>query len=61
MGARLSSTNYRQNEDAARATLARVRESGSDGMIAQADVSRPDELGSLLESVRSEYGKLDIS
>ena len=52
--------NYRQNEDAARATLKTLRELGGDGTVVQADVSRPDDLRSLMNAVRSEYGKLDI-
>ncbi len=34
--------NYRQNEAAAKDTLAKVRERGADGFVFQADVSRPE-------------------
>ncbi len=35
--------HYYQNEIAAKATLAKVRECGSDGFLVQADVCRPEE------------------
>ncbi len=52
--------NYRQNEAAARHTLAQVRERGADGFIFQADVSRPEEINRLFQQVQSNFGKLDI-
>jgi NAD(P)-dependent dehydrogenase (short-subunit alcohol dehydrogenase family) len=52
--------HYYQNEAAARDTLAEVRKRGSDGMLVQADVMRPEEITSMFGKVRAEFGKLDI-
>src|SRR5215213_3558305 len=52
--------NYRQNEAAAKETLDKVRERGSDGFVVQADVSRPEDNARLFQQVQSEFGKLDI-
>lgn len=52
--------HYYQNEAAANDTLAQVRERGSEGFVAQADVSKPEEITRLFETVRSEFGTLDI-
>ncbi|HET6648094.1 MAG TPA: SDR family oxidoreductase, partial [Pyrinomonadaceae bacterium] len=52
--------NYFQNVSAANDTLARVRERGSDGFTVQADVSRPDEISRMFETVGEHFGKLDI-
>src|SRR2546428_9138306 len=52
--------HYYQNEGAANDTLARVRDRGSDGLIVQADVCRPEEITRMFHEVRAEFGKLDI-
>jgi len=52
--------NYLQNKDAADATLMRVRERGSDGLIIQADVSRPEDIGRMFSEVKAAFGRLDI-
>jgi len=52
--------NYHKNEGAAKDTLAKVRNKGSDGFIIQADVCRPEEIGRMFGRVKSEFGKLDI-
>lgn len=52
--------NYLENETAARATLEQVRARGAGGFIAQADVSKPEQLEGLFERVRAEFGTLDI-
>ncbi len=52
--------HYYQNENAAKDTLAKVRERGSDGFIVQADVSRTADVQSIFDKVKSEFGKLDI-
>ncbi len=52
--------NYFDNESAAKDTLAKVRERGSDGFVVQADVSRAEDLSRMFEMVREEFGKLDI-
>jgi enoyl-[acyl-carrier protein] reductase III len=58
-GARVA-VHYYQNEAAARDTLAKVRERGSDGFIVQADVSRPDDISRMFKRIQDEFGGLDI-
>ncbi len=52
--------NYRKNEAAAKDTLAKVRQRGSDGFTIQADVCRPDDITRMFARVKSEFGKLHI-
>ncbi len=58
-GARVA-INYLKNETAAKDTLAKVRERGSDGLLVQADVCRPEEISRMFGKVKAEFGKLDI-
>ena len=52
--------HYYENEKAAKETLAQVRKRGSDGLIVQADVTRPEEIARMFQKVRADFGKLDI-
>jgi NAD(P)-dependent dehydrogenase (short-subunit alcohol dehydrogenase family) len=52
--------HYYQNERAAKETLAEVRKRGSDGVVVQADVTRPEEIARMFGSVREAFGKVDI-
>lgn len=52
--------HYYQNQRAANDTLARVRDHGAQGIVVQADVSRPEEITRMFQAVRAEFGKLDI-
>ena len=52
--------HYFQNSSAANATLAEVRKRGSDGFVVQADVSRPEQIETMFQRVKKEFGKLDI-
>lgn len=52
--------HYYQNEAAANNTLAEVRKRGSDGVLVQADVSRPEQISRMFGEVQAEFGKLDI-
>ena len=52
--------HYFQNEAAARDTLEQIRKRGSDGILVQADVTRPEEVKRMLGKVRDEFRKLDI-
>ncbi len=52
--------NYYKNEAAAKDTLAKVREHGSDGFAIQADVCRPEEISRMFGRVKTEFGKLNI-
>ena len=58
-GARVA-VHYYRNREAAEATLAKIRELGSNGFLVQADVCRPDEVRRIFQEVRSEFGSLDI-
>lgn len=52
--------NYIGHADGAEATLKMVREAGSDGVIAQGDVTRLEELGGLVDAGYEHFGGLDI-
>jgi enoyl-[acyl-carrier protein] reductase III len=52
--------NYVRNETAAKDTLAKIREKGSDGFVVKADVCQPPEIRSMFAKVKSEFGNLDI-
>ena len=52
--------HYYQNEAAANDTLGQVRKRGSDGLVIQADVRRPEQIIAMFGKVQAEFGKLDI-
>ena len=52
--------NYLKNEAAAKDTLAKVREKGSDGFVIQADVCQPQEITRMFSRVKDKFGSLDI-
>ena len=52
--------NYVADEASAHATLGRIRDAGSDGLVVRADVSRPDELTRLVDQVGTSLGTLDV-
>jgi NAD(P)-dependent dehydrogenase (short-subunit alcohol dehydrogenase family) len=52
--------HYYRNQAAAEATLAKIREHGSDGFLVQADVCHPDEISQMFAKVKSQFGALDI-
>jgi enoyl-[acyl-carrier protein] reductase III len=52
--------HYYENEKAAKETLAEVRKRGSDGLIVQADVTKPEEIARMFQKVRADFGKLDV-
>ena len=52
--------HYYRNEEAAQATLEKIRSFGSNGFLVQADISRPEEVLRIFQKVRSEFGSLDI-
>lgn len=58
-GARVA-VHYFQNEAAAKATLAKVRDLGSDGFVVQGDVCRPEHVRRIFQQVKSQFGSLDI-
>ena len=58
-GAKIA-VHYYQNERAANDTLGQVRKHGSDGLVIQADVTRPDQITDMVRKVRAEFGTLDI-
>src|SRR6267378_6321854 len=59
MGAHVA-VHFYQNEDAAKSTLAKIRECGSDGFLVQADVCHPEEIRGIFKRVETEFGSLDI-
>lgn len=52
--------HYYENEQAANDTLAAIRKRGSDGMVVQADVLRPDQITAMVGKVKATFGKLHI-
>jgi NAD(P)-dependent dehydrogenase (short-subunit alcohol dehydrogenase family) len=52
--------HYYRNQEAAQATLEKIRGLGSNGFLVQADVCRPDDVRRIFQQVRSEFGCLDI-
>ena len=52
--------HYNRNEPAARETLAQVRRRGSDGVLVQADVTRPEQIVDMFRKVQTAFGKLEI-
>jgi len=52
--------HFYKNEEAARDTLAKVRDLGSDGCVIQADVSKPEEIRRMFDEVKTSLGGLDI-
>jgi enoyl-[acyl-carrier protein] reductase III len=52
--------HYYRNESAAKDTLEAVRKRGSDGFILQGNICRPEEISHMFQSVKKQFGKLDI-
>jgi enoyl-[acyl-carrier protein] reductase III len=52
--------HYYQHETAAKDTLNRIRAGGSDGLVVQADVSRPDDVKGIFAQVREAFGSLEV-
>src|SRR5690349_12101986 len=52
--------NYRVNQEAADATVERIRSAGGTAFAVQADVSRPDELAAMVQRAHTNFGALDI-
>ncbi|HEY2944922.1 MAG TPA: SDR family oxidoreductase [Vicinamibacteria bacterium] len=52
--------HFYQNEAAAKETLAAVRKRGSEGLLVQADVTKPDQIRRMFGQVKAEFGQLDI-
>ncbi len=58
-GARVA-VHYYHNREAAQSTLDQIQQLGSAGILVRADVSKPAEIGSMFQQVRSEFKSLDI-
>ncbi|MFZ5559452.1 MAG: SDR family NAD(P)-dependent oxidoreductase, partial [Patescibacteria group bacterium] len=52
--------NYRDNEKAAKKTLAEILQADSDGILVQADVSSLKDVKALVRKVINKYGRLDF-
>ena len=58
-GARLA-IHYYQNEQAAQQTLAEAEKRGAEGLLIQADVTRPEDIRRMFSQVRGEFGRLEV-
>jgi NAD(P)-dependent dehydrogenase (short-subunit alcohol dehydrogenase family) len=52
--------HYFRNKAAAKETLAQVRKRGSDGVLMQADVTRPEQITEMFRNLKTEFRTLDI-
>ena len=52
--------HYFENDAAAKATLAKVRELGSDGFVIQADIRKLEDIRRMFQQVKREFTRLDI-
>jgi NAD(P)-dependent dehydrogenase (short-subunit alcohol dehydrogenase family) len=52
--------HYYQNDAAAKDTLAAIKKKGSDGLLVQADVTKPDQIARMFTQVKAAFDKLDI-
>ena len=52
--------HYYRNESAAKDTLEAIRKRGSDGFVVQADVRRTGEITRMFQTVKENFGRLDI-
>ena len=52
--------NYRTQFGAAKETLAAIEQAGGQGFVFQADVTRAEEVGAMVEAVLARCGRLDI-
>lgn len=52
--------NYAHSAKEAEAVLATIRENCGDGMIYQADVSKPDDVKRMMRDVAKAYGQIDV-
>jgi glucose 1-dehydrogenase len=52
--------DYAHRSEGAAETLRMVREAGSDGRVVEADVTRMEDIGGLMEAARQAFGGLDI-
>ena len=52
--------NYAHSAKEAEAVLAAIRKNGGDGMIYQADVSKPDDVKRMMRDVAKAYGQIDV-
>ena len=58
-GARVA-VHYYRNRDAAQTTLDSIRKLGSDGFLVQGDICRIEDILSIFQQVKREFGTLDI-
>jgi 3-oxoacyl-[acyl-carrier protein] reductase len=52
--------NYRSNKDAAKDARQEIQAVGSEALIVQADVSRPEDLEKLVDITLEQYGRIDL-
>jgi NAD(P)-dependent dehydrogenase (short-subunit alcohol dehydrogenase family) len=51
--------NYKQNEELAKEVVGRVEAAGGKGIAVQADIEDPEQIHSLFDAAREEFGRLD--
>jgi NAD(P)-dependent dehydrogenase (short-subunit alcohol dehydrogenase family) len=52
--------NYRDQLEAAEKTLDEIRQNGSDGLVVQADVSKPGGAEALIRQAEAHFGRVDV-
>ncbi|MEO1286316.1 MAG: 3-oxoacyl-[acyl-carrier-protein] reductase [Chloroflexota bacterium] len=52
--------NYNSSEGPAQEVLSLIKDAGGDGMIYQADVSDDEQVTTMMKTITSEYGKIDV-
>ena len=52
--------NYANSAGAANEVVSQIKESGTEAIAVQADISKPADIGKLFETAQSHFGKLDI-
>src|SRR5262245_28785749 len=59
-GVKKFAIHYHTNSEAAKKTLARVRELGAEGFVIQGDVTKPADITAMFSAVRERFGSLDL-
>ncbi|MEM9953800.1 MAG: 3-oxoacyl-[acyl-carrier-protein] reductase [Chloroflexota bacterium] len=52
--------NYNSSEGPAQEVLSLIKDAGGDGMVYQADVSDDEQVTTMMKTITSEYGKIDV-
>lgn len=52
--------NYKTNQQGAQETLENIKESGGEGVVIQADVTRKDQVDAMVDKILGLYGAIDV-